>query len=88
MLTLLHLELPGPFGTLSMLLLDLDQRNHFIAQSLRLPIQYCHRSLNIIQSVIILNIIQGDNHGVINHILLKLRNKKGIVDLVELIRKI
>ena len=75
---LLHLRIrfPRPFRTLLMLPLNFDQRHHLVVHGFHLPIQNCHWSLYIIQTIVNLNIIQ------------KIIVDEGVVDLDKLIRKI
>ena len=66
-----------------------DLGNHYLVpQGLHLPIQNCHRPLDIIHATIILNFLQRNHNHLIDNTLSQLGKIEGLVNLIQLLRQL
>ena len=84
----LILWLLSPFGAFSMLPLHIHQLHLIVTKNLSLPIQNYNGSLNILQVLIHLNVVQRDKYSLGSDTLPKLGHMEGVIDPTQLIRKV
>ena len=68
-----------------MLPLHLHKLHLFVTKNLSFPIQNQNGPLNLVQTLIHLNVVQRNNCGLVSDTLLKLRHMEGVVNLAKLV---
>ena len=88
MLPHLILWLPRPLRNLAVLPFHLNQIDNLVPHGVRIHIEDRHRSLNLVQTVIHLTVLQWKNYKIINQRFPQLQDMKSTVNLAKLLQKV